>query len=160
MACTFRMAKEDDVDLILFFIKSIAKYEKLENEVVATKKVLHYWFFEKKTVECMFILEDGKEIGYAVFFHNFSTFLGRAGLYLEDIYILPEYRHKGYGKETFKKLAQIAVERGCGRMEWVCLKWNTPSQKFYESLGAYSLDKDWMLYRLTEDKIKKLAEED
>ena len=102
-------------------------------------------------------MEKSKEIGFALFFHNFSTFVGRAGLYVEDVYIMPEYRKKGYGKAVFKKLAQIAVERGCGRMEWSCLNWNKPSIDFYTHIGAVPMS-EWTVYRLTKDKIKKLAE--
>ncbi|MBQ2755765.1 MAG: GNAT family N-acetyltransferase, partial [Oscillospiraceae bacterium] len=105
----------------------------------------------------IFALEDGKEVGFAVFFHNFSTFLGRAGLYLEDLFVLPEYRGKGYGKALLKKLAQITVERGCGRLEWCCLDWNKPSIDFYLSLGAKPMD-DWTIYRLTGDTLEKMAE--
>jgi GNAT superfamily N-acetyltransferase len=113
--------------------------------------------FEKKRAEVMFPCVDGEPVGYALFFHNFSTFLGRAGIYLEDLCILPEYRGKGYGKATLKKLAQITVERGCGRLEWCCLDWNQPSIDFYLSLGAEQLS-EWTTYRLTGDTLKKVAE--
>ena len=115
---TFRFAEEKDCGLILYFIKELASYEKMLDEVVATEEILREWIFEKKKAEVIFACEDGKEIGFALFFHNFSTFLGRAGIYLEDLYVAPEYRGKGYGKALLKKLAQIAVERGCGRLEW------------------------------------------
>ena len=103
------------------------------------------------------MLADGREVGFALFFHNFSTFLGRAGLYLEDLYVKPEYRGQGYGKAILKKLAQIAVERGCGRLEWWCLDWNTPSIGFYKSLGAETME-DWTVYRLTGPALQRLAE--
>lgn len=156
---TFRKAEEKDIPEILYFIHQIAVYEKLEKQVKASEASLHKWMFERKVAECLFLVEDGKDIGYALYFFNFSTFEGRGGLYLEDLYILPEYRHKGYGKKTFRKLALIAKENGCGRMEWVCIDWNTPSQKFYESLGV-TAKKEWILYRLEEKDIERIAEEE
>lgn len=105
----------------------------------------------------IFALEDGREVGFALFFHNFSTFLGRAGLYLEDLYVKPEYRGKGYGKGLLKTLAKIAVERDCGRLEWWCLDWNKPSIDFYLSLGAEPM-KDWTTYRITGETLTKMAE--
>ena len=154
---TFRFAEEKDCGLILFFIKELASYEKMPDEVIADEGLLKEWIFEKKKAEVIFACADGKEIGFAVFFHNFSTFLGRSGLYLEDLYIMPEYRGKGFGKAVLKKLAQIAMERGCGRLEWWCLDWNRPSIDFYRSLGAEPMD-DWTVYRLTGKTLKKLAE--
>lgn len=114
--------------------------------------------FSIKKAEVLFVLDNGKEVGFALFFHNFSTFLGRAGLYLEDLYVRPEYRGKGYGKALLAKLAQIAVERGCGRLEWWCLDWNKPSIDFYRSLGAQPMD-EWTVYRLAADTLKALASE-
>ena len=152
----FRWAEEKDAALILHFIRALAAYEKLSDQVVATEELLREWIFEKKKAEVLFPLEDGKEVGFALFFHNFSTFLGRAGLYLEDLYISPEYRGKGYGKATLQKLAQIAVERGCGRLEWSCLDWNKPSIDFYLSLGAVPLE-EWTVYRLTGDTLTQMA---
>ena len=114
---TFRYAAEQDCDLILHFIRELAGYEKMSNEVVATPELLREWIFEKKKAEVIFACVDGKEIGFALFFHNFSTFLGRAGLYLVDLFVLPEFRGKGYGKAILKELARIAVERGYGRLE-------------------------------------------
>ncbi len=154
---TFRYAEEKDVSLILYFIKQLAEYEKMLDEVVATEELLHEWIFEKKKAEVIFAMEDDKEVGFALFFHNFSTFLGRAGIYLEDLYVKPEYRGKGYGKALLKKLAQIALERKCGRLEWWCLDWNKPSIDFYLSLGAKPMD-EWTVYRLTGDTLNKLAE--
>ncbi len=154
---TIRMAERKDVPLILSFIKGIAKYEKMENEVLATESMLDEWLFEKHVAEVVFAVEENKEVGFALYFHNYSTFVGKAGLYLEDLYVYPEYRGKGYGKALFLHLAKTAVERGCGRMEWVCLNWNQPSINFYRSMGAVSLD-EWKTYRLTEDKLQKLAE--
>jgi len=155
---TFRAAQAGDEERILFFIKELAKYEKMEDEVVATPQLLREWIFEKQKAEVVFPMIGEKEIGFALFFHNFSTFLGRAGLYLEDLFILPEYRSKGYGKATLKELARIAVSRGCGRLEWWCLDWNRPSIDFYLSLGAKPMD-EWTTYRLTGETLKRLAEE-
>ncbi len=154
----FRYATETDVALILDFIKGLAEYEKMLDEVIATEDLLKEWIFEKKKAEVIFALEDRKEVGFALFFHNFSTFLGRAGIYLEDLFVKPEYRGKGYGKGLLKKLAQIAVERGCGRLEWWCLDWNKPSIDFYLSLGAEPMD-EWTTYRVTGENLNKLAEE-
>lgn len=156
MSVSFRKAEEKDVELILSFIMELADYEGLLNEVVADAATLKEWLFDKKSAEVIFCVEDAKEVGFALFFHNFSTFLGRAGLYLEDLYVKPECRGKGYGKALFQELAAIAEKRGCGRMEWWCLDWNKPSIDFYLSLGAEPMS-DWTVYRLTSDKIKKLA---
>ncbi len=152
-----RYATQKDTALILEFIKGIAEYEKMSDEVVATEELLNEWIFEKQKAEVIFAMEDGVEVGFALFFHNFSTFVGRAGLYLEDIFVKVEHRGKGYGKALLKKLARIAVERGCGRMEWVCLDWNQPSIDFYHSLGAVPMD-EWTIYRVTGETLKKLAE--
>ena len=153
---TFRYAEKKDAGLILAFIKELAEYEKMSNDVVATKELLEEWIFEKKSAEVIFALEDDVEVGFALFFHNFSTFLGRAGLYLEDLYVKPEYRGKGYGKGLLKKLAQIAIERGCGRFEWSCLDWNKPSIDFYLSLDAKPMD-EWTIYRLTGNTLENMA---
>jgi len=155
---TFRSATEQDTGLILQFIRALAEYEKMLDLVVADEAVLEEQLFRKKNAEVIFAMEDGKEIGFALFFHNFSTFLGRAGLYLEDLYVCPEHRGKGYGKAILKKLAAIAVERGCGRMEWWCLDWNQPSIDFYRSLGAEPMS-DWTVYRLTGKTLEDLANE-
>ena len=152
----FRFAEKSDVGLILQFIRDLAEYEKMSDEVVATEELLDEWLFEKKSAEVVFALEDGREVGFALFFHNFSTFLGRAGIYLEDLFVKPEYRGKGYGKGLIKKLAQIAVERGCGRLEWSCLDWNTPSIEFYKSLGAVPME-DWTVYRVTGKTLQDLS---
>jgi GNAT superfamily N-acetyltransferase len=154
---TFRYATENDCAKILFFIKELAAYENLLDEVVATEELYKEWLFEKKKAEVIFACENGNEIGFALFFHNFSTFLGRAGIYLEDLFVLPEYRGKGYGKAILKQLARIAVERKCGRLEWVCLDWNQPSIDFYLSLGAEPM-KDWTVYRLTGQTLTELSE--
>ena len=153
-----RYATKEDVGLVLEFIKGIAIYEKMLDEVVATEELLTEWLFERKIAEVIFAVEDGVEVGFALFFHNFSTFVGRAGLYLEDLYVKPEFRGKGYGKALLKKLAQIAVERNCGRMEWTCLDWNKPSIDFYLSLGAKPMD-EWTIYRVAGDNLQELAKE-
>lgn len=155
----FRFAEKKDTALILSFIKGLAEYEKMPDQVVADEKLLGEWIFEKQKAEVLFALEEGKEVGFALFFHNFSTFLGRAGIYLEDLFVLPEYRGKGYGKGLIVKLAQIAVERGCGRLEWWCLDWNKPSIDFYLSLGAETMS-DWTTYRIAGEKLKKLSTQD
>lgn len=154
---TFRFAEEKDVPVILGFIKELADYEKMLDEVVADESLLREWIFEKKKAEVIFALVDGTEAGFALFFHNFSTFLGRAGIYLEDLYVKPEHRGKGLGKGLLKQLAKIAEERGCGRLEWSCLDWNKPSIDFYLSLGATPMN-DWTFYRLTGDTLRKMAE--
>ena len=153
---TIRTATESDCALILGFVRALAAYENMSDQVVATEELLREWIFEKRKAEVLFACEGDGEVGFALFFHNFSTFLGRAGIYLEDLFVLPEYRGRGYGKALLKKLAQIAVERGCGRLEWSCLDWNRPSIDFYLSLDAAPLD-DWTAYRLTGDSLKKLA---
>ncbi|MCQ2282203.1 MAG: GNAT family N-acetyltransferase [Bacteroidales bacterium] len=153
----FRTATPNDVPLILYFIKELAVYEKMLDEVVATEEILTEWIFNKHSAEVIFVLHEGKEVGFALYFHNFSTFVGRAGLYLEDLYVMPEYRGMGYGKGLLRRLAQIAVERSCGRMEWVCLDWNKPSIDFYRSLGAQPMD-DWTIYRLAGESLKQMAE--
>jgi len=152
----FRYAQPSDVSLILEFIKGLAEYENMMDDVIATEELLKEWIFEKEKAEVIFVMEDDTEVGFALFFHNFSTFLGRAGIYLEDLYVKPEYRHKGYGKALLKKLAKIAVERGCGRLEWSCLDWNRPSIDFYLSMGAVPMD-EWTVYRLTGETLKKAA---
>ena len=152
----FRYAERKDVTLILNFIKELADYEKMLDEVVADEKTLEEWIFNKQKAEVIFALEDDKEVGFALFFHNFSTFLGKAGIYLEDLYVRPEYRGKGYGKAILKKLASIAVERGCGRLEWWCLDWNKSSIDFYLSLGAEPMS-DWTVYRLAGDTLLNLV---
>lgn len=153
----FRYATKDDAALVLQFIKDIAEYEKMSDQVVNSEELLLDWVFEKKRAEVIFVLEDGKEVGFALFFHNYSTFVGRSGLYLEDLFVQPAYRGKGYGKALLKELARIAVERNCGRMEWTCLDWNKPSIDFYLSLGAHPMD-EWTTYRLTEDGLHNLVE--
>lgn len=152
----FRFARRGDEEIVLDFIQSLAAYEHLEDEVVATPALLTEWLFEKKKAEVIFAVADGKEVGFALFFHNFSTFLGRAGIYLEDLFVLPEHRGKGYGKGLLTRLAQLAVERGCGRLEWACLNWNQPSIDFYLSMGAKPM-KEWTVYRITGERLQELG---
>lgn len=154
----FRYANETDAKLILNFIKGLAEYEDMLDEVAATEELLKEWIFEKKKAEVIFPMVEGKEIGFALFFHNFSTFIGKAGIYLEDLFVLPEYRGNGYGSMIFRKLAQIAVERECGRLEWCCLDWNKPSIDFYLSQGAKQME-DWSVYRIAGKTLNDMAEE-
>ena len=152
MKTEFRNATENDCALILEFIKALAEYEKMSDDVVATEDLLREWIFEKQKAEVIFALEDGREVGFALFFHNFSTFVGRAGIYLEDLFVLPEYRKRGHGKALILELERIANERVCGRMEWSCLDWNQPSIDFYLSLGATPMN-EWTTYRLSGDAL-------
>ncbi len=153
----FREAGRADVPLILQFIRELADYEGMLDEVVADEPTLEEWIFDRGRAEVIFALEDGREVGFALFFYNFSTFLGRAGLYLEDLYVRPEHRGKGYGKALLKRIAQIAVERGCGRLEWWCLDWNRPSIDFYLAMGAEPMS-DWTVYRAAGDALAALAQ--
>ena len=155
--CTFRPAVAGDEELILSFICALADYEKMSDQVVATPELLREWLFEKKTAEVIFAEVKGKAVGYALFFYNFSTFLGRAGIYLEDLIVLPQERGHGYGKALLKELARIAVERGCGRLEWSCLDWNQPSIDFYtKRMGTVPMD-EWTVYRLTGETLEEAA---
>ena len=154
---TFRVATRNDAPLILEFIKALAEYEKMLRDVTATPELLEYWLFDKQSAEVLFAIVDGKEVGFALYFNNFSTFLGKAGLYLEDLFVLPKYRGHGIGKALLRELAHIAVGRGYGRMEWACLDWNEPSIEFYRSIGAVDMH-EWTTYRLTGDTLTKLAE--
>ena len=155
----FRMAAEQDIPLILEFIRDLAEYEGMLDQVVADEDLLRRELFEQHRAEVLFAVVKGQEVGFALFFHNFSTFLGRAGLYLEDLFVRPECRGKGYGKALLRQLARIARERGCGRMEWWCLDWNRPSIAFYQSLGARAMD-EWTVYRLTAADLERLAKQE
>ena len=151
-------ATRQDVSTILGFIRQLAAYEHMENEVVATEELLEEWLFDREKAEVLIAREGDLPVGFALYFHNFSTFLGRAGIYLEDLFVLKEYRGRGYGKALLRRLAQITVERGCGRLEWCCLDWNQPSIDFYRSLGAVPMS-DWTIYRLTGETLNRMAEE-
>lgn len=152
----FRQATVDDVGLILTFIRELADYEKMGGQVVADEATLKAELFEKRHAEVIFAVVDGNDVGFALFFHNFSTFLGRSGLYLEDLYVKPAFRGQGIGTAIFHELGRIAKARGCGRLEWWCLDWNEPSIRFYKSLGAEAMS-DWTVYRIAGDTLRKLG---
>ena len=154
----FRTALPEDTGLILRFIRGLAEYEGMTDQVVATEELLRRQRFERRSAEVLFVLEGEREVGFALFFHNFSTFLGRSGLYLEDLFVLPEARGRGYGKALLARLAAIARERGCGRVAWSCLAWNQPSIDVYRALGAVPMD-GWSVYRLSGESLDKLAKE-
>ena len=151
---TYREAGEGDLKSVLFFIRKLAEYERMADEVTATEALLRKWMFEQKVAECILADDGEKDIGFALYFYNFSTFQGKAGIYIEDIYVLPEYRGSGIGKTLISMVAAEAVKRGCGRVEWMCLDWNEPSIEFYRSIGAESLD-DWTKFRLSGDALEK-----
>ena len=153
---SFRAARRGDGALLLHLIRKLAEYEQLLDEVSATDVELDEWLFDKRAAEVLFVLADGREVGYALYFTSFSTFLGRPGLYLEDIFVLPKYRGQGLGKALFTELARLAVQRGYGRFEWSCLDWNTPSIEFYRSLGAQPM-KEWTVFRLTGGALSELG---
>lgn len=159
MSVTFRPAEEKDIALLLKFIRALAEYEHMLDQVVADEKTLADWLFDKRVAETFFAMEGETEVGFTLYFHNFSTFIGRGGIYLEDLFVLPEHRGKGYGKAILAHLAQIARERGCGRLEWACLDWNKPSIDFYLSLGAKPMD-EWTVYRVSGDALTQLAGEE
>lgn len=152
-----RFAEEKDIPLVLEFIKELADYEKLLHEVVATEEILKESLFERKVAEVVIGEYEGKPVGFALFFHNFSTFLGRPGIYLEDLYVKPEMRGKGFGKILLSFLAKLAVDRNCGRLDWWCLDWNEPSIKFYKQIGAVPMD-EWTVYRVHNEALSELAE--
>lgn len=154
-----RQARKEDTALILSFIRELARDEKLEHEVVADEALLEQWLFERKTAEVIFASWEGKEVGFALYFYNFSTFLGRGGIYLEDLYVKAEYRGQGIGTAMFRRLAAIAHKQGCGRLEWWCLDWNRPSIDFYLSLGAEPMSA-WTVYRISGSTLTRLAQED
>lgn len=156
---TIRSATPDDAGVILSFIRALAEYEKLTDQVSATEEDLRSSLFgERAVAEVLLAHEGGVPVGFAIFFHNYSTFLGKNGIYLEDLFIKPEYRKKGYGKALLMHLARLANQRGCGRLEWSVLDWNAPSIEFYQSLGARPLD-DWTLFRLDGEGLAGLGKE-
>ncbi|MCG7281666.1 GNAT family N-acetyltransferase [Chryseobacterium taklimakanense] len=156
MSFTIRKATENDIPTILHLITQLAIYEKLEHEVVATEETLKQTIFVQNYAEVIIGEEDGQPVGFALFFHNYSTFLSKPGIYLEDLFVEVAHRGKGYGKKLLAELARIAKERNCGRLEWSVLNWNTPSIEFYKSLGAKPMD-EWTVYRMTEQEINDLA---
>ena len=154
---TIRKATENDIETIFNFICELAVYEKLRDDVTATPDILMESLFIKRQAEVIIAEEEGRALGFALYFHNFSTFKGRACLYLEDIFVKEEHRGRGIGKMLFKRLAQIAVERGCERFDWAVLDWNKPSIEFYKSLGAFPMD-EWTVFRLTGEPLQRVAE--
>jgi GNAT superfamily N-acetyltransferase len=153
-----RPAQIEDVPLILQLIRDLATYERAPNDVTATEEQLvDVLFGRKPSAEVLLAFEEVEPVGFGVFFHNFSTWLGRPGLYLEDLFVKPDSRGKGYGRALLVELAKIARDRGCGRMEWAVLDWNDPAIQFYRKLGAAPMD-EWTVFRLTGDGIAKLAE--
>lgn len=154
---TLRFATPADVPLIFAFINGLAEYEKLAHEVVATEETLHATLFgERPYAEVVIGEHEGEAVGFALFFHNYSTFLGRPGIYLEDLFVKPAWRGRGFGKALLTFLGKLAVERGCGRLEWAVLDWNEPAIRFYESLGAQPMD-EWTVYRVTGEALERLA---
>ena len=151
-----RKATPEDTPIIFNLIYKLAVYEKLENDVITTVEELRSNIFEKNYAEVIIAEEDEKPVGFALYFHNFSTFVGKPGIYLEDLFVEPEMRGKGYGKALLVELAKIAKERNCGRLEWAVLDWNTPSIEFYKSLGAKPMD-EWTVFRLDKQGIENLA---
>ncbi len=154
---TIRAARPDEAGLVFDFIKKIAEYEKCSADVVADEATIRHSLFVEHSAEVVFAEEDGTPVGFALYFHNFSTFVGRKGMYLEDLYILPEKRGLDYGKALLKYVARLAVERNCGRMEWICLDWNEPALKVYRSIGARPMS-EWTVQRLDEATLKQFAE--
>lgn len=153
----FRMAQREDCEKILCFIRQLSIYEKMEHLVTADVTQIEKWLFDRHAAQVVFAMEEGKEVGFALYFFNFSTFLGKSGLYLEDLFVLPEYRGRGIGKSLMQYLASICVKEGLGRFEWWCLDWNEPSIAFYKSLGAVPMD-EWTTYRLQGEALQKLGE--
>lgn len=153
---SIRFATRDDIPVMLGFIRELAEYEHMPEAVVADPDEMAVWMFERRVAECLLAEEDGVPVGMALFFYNYSTWLGKAGIYLEDLYVQPAYRKRGYGKALLTRLAALAVERGCGRLEWACLDWNTPSIGFYRALGAVPME-EWTTYRLSGDALVEVA---
>ncbi len=158
-ACSIRFARPDDVPTILALIEGLAEYERLAHEVRATEETLReHLFGERPFCEVLMAEVEARPVGFALFFHNYSTFLARPGIYLEDLFVVPEERGRGYGKALLATLARLAVERGCGRLEWSVLDWNEPSIQFYKALGAVPMD-EWTAYRVTGEALTKLGEQ-
>lgn len=156
-APTFRFAERKDLSLVYKFILSLAEYEKLTNCLVTTEQDVDEWLFQKEKAEVLFIMENGKEVGFALFFHSFPAYIHGAGLFIEALFVQPEHRGKGYGKTVFAELSRIALERGCGRIEWCCLDWN-PTMEFYRAIGADIME-DITICRLNSEGINRLAKE-
>jgi len=157
MKIAYRLAEEKDIPMILWFIRELAQYERLEHEVSADEDSLRKSLFGARPyAEVIFVTADEEEAGFVLFFHNYSTFLGKPGIYIEDLYVRPEYRGKGLGKGLLKYISRLALDRNCGRVEWWVLNWN-PAVKFYESIGAKAMS-EWIVFRLTGDKLSELSE--
>ena len=157
MTVRLRPGELEDVPLIAELIRGLARYEKLEHEVVMTEeKLTDSLFGERRYAETIIAEDDGKPVGFALFFHNYSTFLAQPGIYLEDLFVLPEHRGGGVGRLLLERLAQLAVERGCGRLEWAVLDWNVDAIRFYERLGAKP-NSEWTIYRLTGESLHRVA---
>ncbi len=155
-AFNIRPARPDEAGVVLDLIKQLAVYERCENDVVADETTIRQSLFVERSAEVVLAEEEGMVVGFALFFHNFSTFVGRKGMYLEDLFVIPEKRGLGYGKALLKYVAKLAVQRNCGRMEWICLDWNEPSLRIYRSIGAVPMS-DWTLQRLDEQALKAFA---
>lgn len=153
----FRFAKREDTELVLNFIKKIAEYEEMSDAVKYSKDSLEEWLFDRKKGEAIFVMEEDKEVGFCLFYETLPGYIGRGGLYVEDLFVYPEYRGKGYGKALLKKMAEIALERDCGRLEWLCLKWNVNSIVFYKEMGATAMD-SCVSFRVEDDALYKMAE--
>jgi GNAT superfamily N-acetyltransferase len=151
-----RFAEPADCNVLFDLIQALAEYEKLSHAVTGNAQFLKEHLFDTKYIEAILAEFSGQAVGFALFFHNYSTFLTKPGIYLEDLFVLPKYRRKGIGKALFAKLAQIAVQRNCGRLEWSVLDWNEPAIAFYRSMGASILD-DWRICRVTEEALNKLG---
>ena len=153
MEYKFRFAKREDTALVLNFIKQIAAYEQMPDAVKYTKESLETWMFDRKKGEAIFVLEGDKEVGFCLFYETLPGYIGRGGIYVEDLFVYPEYRGCGYGKALLKKMAEIALERDCGRLEWLCLKWNVNSIQFYKNMGAAAMD-SCVSFRVEEESLK------
>lgn len=153
---SFRYATRKDVDLIYSFILKLAEYEGMPEAVKASKSMIEEWMFDRKKAEVLFAVLDDKEIGFSLFYESFAAYVGRGGIFIDDLFICPEFRGKGYGKELLKEMAKIALERECGRLEWLCLRDNIPSMKFYQHMGAKMTD-ECVVYRVTGDELIKLS---
>lgn len=152
---TFRFAQRKDTELVLSFIKNIATYEEMPEAVKYTRESLEEWLFDRKKGEAIFVLENEKEVGFCLFYETLPGYIGRGGLYVEDLFVYPEYRGKGYGKALLKKMAEIAIERDCGRLEWLCLKWNVNSIAFYKGMGATAMD-SCVSFRVEDAALKNM----
>ncbi len=155
-AFNIRPARPDEAGVVLDLIKQLAIYERCENDVVADEATIRQSLFVERSAEVVLAEEEGMVVGFALFFHNFSTFVGRKGMYLEDLFVIPEKRGLGYGKALLKYVAKLAVQRNCGRMEWICLDWNEPSLRIYRSIGAVPMS-EWTVQRLDEQALKAFA---